>query len=378
MQASALARLMHHCSGRSALHRHVHYFHGFDPASTARYRRIFVAASERLGVTVADMPGGGDGWRAVRDGVTTDLHYLRYEDLVRAFQRGNLLARLGRGLRAMVGYASDGALARLPLLTIVLAVSPYIVAFTPVIAAAALSNLSMPLALVLPAILAVMAVLQLWYFKVILAADLFAFMRVLAVGTGPEADRYDNRLAMQAQEIETERADEVLIVGHSLGGIAAIHAVAGMLNRLPRDRRISLLTLGSVHGIVLAQRGAGRDRLAAAIAAITADARVFWVDVTSPRDAFCLPLTDPLLLIGDMAQRGMTSPRVVSAQLRRTPRIPGDRRTVFRAMRRHMGYLLAPPKGAGFDYADIVTGAPDLPTRYRERGNSPKARMWQG
>ncbi len=83
-------------------------------------------------------------------------------------------------------------------------------------------------------------------------------------------------------------------------------------------------------------------------------------------------------MIGEHVKTGMVSPRVISARLRHAPKIPGDRRTVFSAMRRHMGYLLAPQDGSGFDYADVVTGAQTLKERFGPRGNSPKAKMWQG
>ncbi|MEM7189919.1 MAG: hypothetical protein AAF439_09940, partial [Pseudomonadota bacterium] len=74
---------------------------------------------------------------------------------------------------------------------------------------------------------------------------------------------------------------------------------------------------------------------------------------------------------------GGDCPRVISARLRRAPAIPGDRRTVFAAMRRHMGYLLTPEPGSGFDYADTVTGPESLEARFGPRPNSPRARMWE-
>lgn len=359
------------------LRRNVFYLHGFDPASTARYRRIFAQASARHGVEVADSETGGDGWTSRRDGVLTGFHYLRYEDLVRAYQAGGLMVRLGRGLRMLAGYVADGALLRLPRRVLALAVSPYAVALSPVIGLAIASWLSDVTIYAMVGVLALGAVLMLLHLKLILAADLFAYMRELAHGEGPAADACEDRLDALAREIRIE-ADETLIVGHSLGGVAAIRAAADLLDRLPEGTSFGLLTLGSVHGIVLAQRGAGRDRLAAAIARICSDPRVFWVDVSSPRDAFCVPLTDPLLQIGAAARTGMTSPRVISAPLAHAPRIPGDRRTLFTAMRRHMGYLLAAPEGAGFDYADTVTGTQTLAQRFGPRHNSPKARMWPG
>ncbi|MFK7941867.1 MAG: hypothetical protein AB8B85_02970 [Paracoccaceae bacterium] len=310
--------------------------------------------------------------------MTADLCYLRYEDLVREFQRGGLASRLGRGLRALAGYISDGALRRIGFRTSVLMAGPYLVAFAPVVAFAALSGTASGTGAALAILMGLSAYLLLVRYRMLLVCDLFAYMRVLARGTGEYAENHNLRLDQLQERVALETGAQTLIVGHSLGGLAAIRSVAAMLERLPSDASLGLLTLGSVHGIVLAQRGAGRDRLARDIARICADARVEWVDVTSPRDAFCVPLTDPLLQIGADAKSGMQSPRIISAQLRNAPSIPGDRRTVFAAMRRHMGYLLAPAPGSGFDYVDTVTGTPDLGARFGDRGNSPKARMWHG
>jgi len=155
-------------------------------------------------------------------------------------------------------------------------------------------------------------------------------------------------------------------------------SVADRLDDWKSDKPIGLLTLGSTHGVVLSQNGTGQAALIAAIQKVTSDPRVFWVDVTSPRDTFCVALTDPLVMIAKDVRTGMTSPRVISARLRRAPKIPEDRRTGFSAMRRHMGYLLAPQDGSGFDYADTVTGDQTLKERFGSRGNSPKAKMWHG
>ncbi|MEM7189264.1 MAG: hypothetical protein AAF439_06605, partial [Pseudomonadota bacterium] len=335
--------------------RQVWYFHGFDPATTGRYRRIFAAASERLGVFVEDLPDDGEGWRARRDGVTTNFRYCRYEELVRDFQYASLTARVLRGFRSILGYWRDGALKQMRRLgprNFVLAISPVVI--VPIL---------LTIGLMVFGTIAILADLDEWWIfglgaliwtvaaSVVaypmlylhLVADLFAFMQVIARGEGDEAMHYGRRVSELTGEIEAGTADETLIVGHSLGGIAAIMATADLLERWPQERSLSLMTLGSTHGTVLVQQGAGRDELAEAIRKITADPRVFWVDVTSPRDAFCLPLIDPVLLAGGV--EGGDCPRVISARLRRAPAIPGDRRTVFAAMRRHMGYLLTPEPG---------------------------------
>jgi len=371
-------------------HRLVFYFHGFDPAAPARYRRIFAAASERLGVAVADLGDGAEGWAALRGGVRSEIRYLRYEGLVRGFRApvGGIPAAMLRGAGALAGYVRDGAagrLARRAPRAFGLMLSPWITVLAVLLAAGAPAVFLGPWAILAIGLAAVAAPYLLRRIYLDIVIDLFAYMRVLARGEGPDWRAYAARVRQMAGSIAargdlpgtgpgpSDGAPETLIVGHSLGGVAAILAVADLLEDWPADRPLGLLTLGSTHGIVLAQRGAGRDRLAGAIARLCADRRLFWVDVSAPRDAFAVPLTDPLLMID--APDGARSPRVISAPLARAPTIPGDRRTVFAAMRRHMAYLLAPPEGAGFDYADTVTGAATLAERFRARRNSPKARM---
>ncbi|MEM1162303.1 MAG: hypothetical protein AAGJ28_15315 [Pseudomonadota bacterium] len=365
--------------------RQVWYFHGFDPATTARYRRIFEAASERFSADISDLPDGGDGWQVSRDGVTARINYCRYEDLVRDFQYAPLWRRALRGYGALWGYARDGALARMWRLgkrNLGLALSPLFVALVALglgvgvmTAIAGMAGLSSVPMIVIAALIWALALMIVAYpaFYLHLVADLFAYMRVLALGQGGDWATYRQRVAGLSEMIQAGEEDETLLVGHSLGGLAAIFAIEALLDRWPQGRPIALLTLGSVHGAVLVQKGAGRDRLAEAVRRVATDRRVFWLDVTSPRDSFCLPLIDPLVFAGTID--GAESPRVISTRLARAPRIPGDRRTVFAAMRRHMGYLLAPQPGSGFDYADVVSGEISLKDRFVDRPNSPRARM---
>lgn len=366
--------------------RIVWYFHGFDPATGARYRRIFEAASRRLGVQITELPDGGEGWRAVRGGTVTDIRLLRYEDLVRAWRAPGLAGRLWRGGRALGGLCRTGAMGRLARTaprTAALAISPFVVLVAPVVLALPvfMAGLWVGLAAMVVALILGCRLVRRGYLDVV--ADLFAWMHAMARGRRPTA-AYEARIKALAAGIATgEGADEVLVVGHSLGGIAAVRAVAEVLGQgdgSPAPGKLGLLTLGSTHGVVLADHGPGRDRLARAVARIAGAigaGRVFWLDVSAPRDAFCVPLTDPLLMIGGAARPGLASPRIISARLAHAPAIPGDRRTVLRAMRRHMGYLLVPEAGSGFDYAETVTGPISLEERFGARGNSPRARMWQ-
>ena len=361
--------------------RTVWYIHGFDPATTARYRRIFAAAAGP-GVEISDLPEG-EGWRALSGETRSDIRYLRYGDLIRQWRAGPLWRRLRDYAAALAGYVACGAygrLARRAPRAAALAATPLAIALLPVALAARLIGVEPPLGLLALIAAPVLSVLLLRRFFLDIVADLFAHMRALAIGSADHAERcraFAEAIAAEPGPIPDVAAagEETLLVGHSLGGIVAILTLARVLERWPPGRPVHLLTLGSTHGIVLVQRGPGRGRLADAIRRIATDPRVFWVDVSSPRDAFCIPLTDPLSLIEAPVGR---SPLVISARLANAPRIPGDRRTVFAAMRRHMGYLLAPEPGSGFDYVETATGGLSLAVRFAERANSPKARMWRG
>ncbi|MEO1492406.1 MAG: hypothetical protein AAFV19_09680 [Pseudomonadota bacterium] len=359
--------------------RTVWYVHGFDPATTARYRRIFTAAAERFDVEITDLDDDTEGWVATRDGVRTEFRYVRYQDLVWGFGDRTHAQRLTRGLGAFWSYVRSGSLRRIAKRTprgAALIASPWLFLFglplSVLVPAASIG----PWALGLIAGAAVVCNGLFSRFYLDLLADLFAYQRVLAAGVSEDWTAYRRRMEKLAGDIEPGTADEVLIVGHSLGGIGAILIADQVAARQP-GAALSLMTLGSTHGIVLSQTGAGRDHLAAAIHRVATAPGVNWLDVSSPRDAFCVPLTDPLLLAGPPPDAAR-SPRVISAPLRNAPPIPGDRRTVFAAMRRHMGYLMAPQQSGAFDYADWITGTEPLGARIARRGNSPKARMWHG
>lgn len=361
--------------------RTVWYFHGFDPATTARYRRIFAAASERFDVGIADLSDGADGWTVTRRNgtaeVRTDIRYCRYEDLVRAYRAPPLLSRLVRGFRTLAGYLADRAflqMARLGPRSLSLLLAMPLLLAGPVLTGLALAGIT---GLAVGIFIAVVTAMLLPVLFIDVVVDLFGYMRLIARGHSAAWQAYRDRIRALGAQITppTDPRHEVLIVGHSLGAIAAVLAAADMVKQMPDDARIGLVTLGSVHGLVLAQSGSGREAVADAIRAVTSDRRIFWVDVTATRDAFCLPLVDPLLMTG--GGDGAQSPLILSAQLTKAPRIPGDRRTAFRAMRRHMGYLLAPQAEGRFDYTDVVTGARSLTDKFADAAPSPRAKLWR-
>ena len=118
------------------------------------------------------------------------------------------------------------------------------------------------------------------------------------------ADRILARLA--EAEARGERPDEVMIVGHSTGGLTAAEVAA----RHPRPSSgprngsttaLCLATLGSALPIVAAQPFARHVR--GDVAALVASRRIVWLDVQAPQDWMNFPGFNPVLDLGAAARR---------------------------------------------------------------------------
>lgn len=398
---------------RAVRRRRVIYVHGFDPAPSERYRRLLArAGADRDGppptmTPVAPLSDVSEGWRvsARRQGggsVQTVFEILRYEDVVRQWRERPVARRLWSGLSAMARYIRRGGLRR----TFAFAVGPGLLFFYPVV---------MLLGFLLGGLVlgryageaaeiwlgapdwasqagrVVGAVFGFWLslllerrFFAHLMLSLFDFLIRIAADEPPagrlemRVGAFADRIAAAVEAAEDARVDEIVIVGHSLGGLVAVRALAAALERdadLTGGRaKLSLLTLGSVAGYTACAGGPGADAYAADVARVAMEEDLTWVDVSSPRDSFSFGLVDPLLMI-DAPPAEARSPKVISAKFGRFRPDPQDRRTRFRAMGMHMKYLGAPDRAGAFDFFAVVSGPQTLQARFAERRNSPRARM---
>ena len=397
---------------RPVRRRRVLYAHGFDPATAERYRRIMArSGAERDSAPpilspVAQMSDVSEGWRITSDAsgerVETVFEILRYEDIVRQWQRRPLPKRLWTGLTGWLGFIVNGGFRRV----FSVAKGPAGLFFYPVMmlamfiglgvfsgrmageAAEALlgapdwaSQLGRGIGALVGLYLSVR--LERAFFTHLMLA-LFDFLFKIAKEEFP-AGRLEMRIELFAHRItecvgsaKAKKIDEILIVGHSLGGLIATRALARAMEQdvdLTGGRaKISLLTLGSVSGYVSCHGGIGADRFAADVGRIACDEDLTWVDVSAPRDWFSFGLVDPLLLLEEPPVDAR-SPRVISAKFGRAKADPDDRRTRFRAMGLHMKYLAAPDREGAFDFLSVVSGEQSLKERFQDRRNSPRAKM---
>lgn len=398
-------------SARRVRRRRVIYVHGFDPASSDRYRRLIARAGANRGGTPPGMTPVGslspvsEGWRInalSKDGPTeTVFEVLRYEDVVRHWRNRPLPVRFWTGFGSWARFAFGGGLSR----AFRLAKGPVGLFFYPVFMLATFILTGLTLGRLAgegaeafgapdwasQAGRAVGAMAGLWLsvrlersFFAHLMLALFDFLIRVAEDKAPAGrleariDAFADRIVECVAEANRTKVDEIVIVGHSLGGLVATHALARAIERdvdLAGGRaQIAFLTLGSVAGFVACRGGPGAEDFAKSAIRIASTNDIFWLDVSAPRDWFSFGLVDPLLLANSVPPDAR-SPLVISAKFGKVMPDPEDKRTKFRAMGLHMKYLGAPDRKGGFDFFAVAAGPETLVNRYATRRNSPKARM---
>ena len=350
---------------------------------------------------VAQMSDVSEGWRITSDAggerVETVFEILRYEDIVRQWQDRPLLKRLWSGLISWFGFVFNGGLKRVfsvakgpgglffyPVMMLAMFIGLGV--FTGRMAGEGAEMLGAPdWASQVGRGIGALAGLYLSVrferaFFTHLMLSLYDFLFRIAKEEFPSGrlemrvELFAHRIAECVNSAKEKKVDEILIVGHSLGGLVAIRALARAMQQdidLSGGRaKISLLTLGSVSGYVSCHGGVGADRFALDVARVASDSDLSWVDVSAPRDWFSFGLVDPLLLLEDPPVEAR-SPRVISAKFGKASSDPDDKRTRFRAMGLHMKYLAAPDRDGGFDFLSVVSGELSLKERFQDRRNFP-------
>lgn len=185
-----------------------------------------------------------------------------------------------------------------------------------------------------------------------LLAD-WVFARDLARGARPEIDA---RIALFAQEIAAARhrtdVDEVVLVGHSLGMVLLIEALAQALaQEAPTPApRLALVGLGSsVLKIALMPQA---RRLREAVARIAAAPLLAWLEFTSRRDLVCFHRADPVAVLG-LAGRGPRVERIHPRAMLQHAAWCRVRRSMLRA---HRVYVTGCGRRYFYDWGLIACG----------------------
>ncbi|UMY17724.1 alpha/beta hydrolase [Methylobacterium organophilum] len=385
--------------------RRVFYLPGYDPEARTRYRLLFVRELSRrakrfgepkpeIGPAKLSADGLVQSW-TVKAGPSlgdTQTRYdvLLWDDIVmRDFARSKF-ASAGLLLAGMLHALAAGKLFQFYRLNWKygnVIVYPFVMLAALGLAAAGLVafahghlgngydhslglppwlSISLGIALAIGAVKAVEVFLNRIFFWQLVNDWVFNWQH----GQGWRPD-YERRLDVFAEIILAEIAadpqvDEILIVGHSTGGLTAAELAARILARDPGlggegNPPLALATLGSALPLVALQPQAARLR--AEIASLVASRRLVWIDYAAPQDWMNFPGFNPAFDLeaprgGPIANPTLRSPcfkDIIDPAI--YPRVR------WRPFRMHFQFLMANDRPGEYDFFAMVLG----PQRLRER-----------
>ena len=384
--------------------RKVFYVSGFDPLGPRRYRELYRKEGPQQGgisgydLTVSGIPRtecGNYRWMATynRGSVssTSEFEFLGWDDIVRHSIRPSLVYVYTLMFRTLWIYLSSGAIGAMrqlrsgPLIAglVPAALMIFYLVYAGLIGTAAGLVLSGPLGAPVWAaglggfasfILAMLGTRSfeeqmMIYFMV---NDLGYSAKEWGQYPQPLSDRLDLFADRIQDALDSEKYDEVLVVGHSSGAQLAISALSRCIRRngFAGNSHLGLVTLGQ--SIAMTSFLPKAAELRGDLAHLADDARVFWLDVTAPGDGACFALTDPSATCREHGRPQDTlNPLVISAAFKQTM-APGEvRRYRWRLLRMHFQYLCAFARPGSFDYFRITAGPRSLAARFAGRECSP-------
>lgn len=179
------------------------------------------------------------------------------------------------------------------------------------------------------------------------------------------ADHLVARLSAFAEAGET--LDEILIVGHSTGGLTAVEVTARLLARDldvgTQGPVLSVATLGSGLPLVAIQPRAARVR--ADIASLVTSRRVAWIDYVAPQDWMNFPRFNPLNDLDLPIEAGspIVNPTIRSARFREILSDETYRKVRLRPFRMHFQFLMSNDRPGAYDFFAMTLGPETLHQR---------------
>lgn len=361
--------------------RLIFHFAGYDPTPPESYHRRFVRELGRFRATwAADATAsqsepalGGDAiaWRVAASGpnwrVETEHVLSRWTDVAAEASRRSDQERIPRALAAFVSFVFGGALwgyLRTSWRYAGFFLYPYVLlavfALASLLAAGLIARLEWPGAWVLGAAAGVaffLASLR-WaaprlYLPLMLDDWSFAhtYIRGEETDLGERMERTARALATAARG----DADEILILGHSLGAVLAVDMLERALRQDPdlgrRGPTIGLATVGSSVLKIGLHRGAGRFR--AAVARVAEEPSLAWADYQALRDVMNFYRVDSLPAM-KLPPTGKPVMRTVSLRKMLDP--AAFRRMRHRLFRLHCQFVSGNDRRAPYDYFMLMLG----------------------
>jgi hypothetical protein len=370
--------------------RHVLYVEGYDPQGAEGYHNLFSRSFKRflknwpLTATIGDLridsddlahwtiDAAGPNWQ-----VATRYDFLRQEQMIRANMAEPMSRQVPRALGWALNYLFTGTLFR-----IFRASDYYGLALTHFqflllwwLGASALGGwlvawlvmrfLDGPLAF---AVIAGIAAAILCFKLMRPLADRLFVVQInshwpylLEYARG-EPSCFDRPIEAGARRlveiIRANEADEVVVVGHSGGGVIAPAVVARALDIDPaldrRGPRVVLLTPGSLMPGIGVHRAA--TRVHRDIARIAVEPSILWIDVQARADVLNFYNFDPVAGIGIDAGAKRCNPLIWTVRLRDMLAPAFYSKLRWNLFRMHYQFIMANDMRAPYEYMMLVCG----------------------
>jgi len=308
-----------------------------------------------------DVRTDGQNWR-----VAADYRVIRWDDVITALDRQPAWRRIPLGMWAFLDFLTAGALRgylRTNWHYALFFLYPFAVFALLAILATALGtfacHMGMSIAAGSSVGCAAFVLLLLGPWRWLHLAPLFddwIFSRAYVRGSNLVLEQRLSRIAAQMSEAARQVcADEILIVGHSLGAVLAIDLIDRALALDPsfgtKGPRVAFISVGSSILKIGLHRAAHRFR--AAVQRVASAPGVFWGEYQARIDIMNFYNTDPI------AQMALSSPRGPLVRLVEISRML--ERVVYRRIRLkffriHCQFVSGNDRRAAYDYFMLVCG----------------------
>ena len=198
-------------------------------------------------------------------------------------------------------------------------------------------------------------------------ASLNLLLSSMAVGTAGASGKLPTFEAIveafarfTVERAEAARPNEILVIGHSSGTIMAVDMMARVLDHIGEaGPRLSLITLGSTHGIVTFFPHAERQR--AAFARVATSPNVRWMEYFSARDFICMGRRDPIAAARiDLRGKRQFGPIIRRLSVSKFYSHERVRRMRFSFFDRHFDYLKAGDRDSEYNLFRKICAAKPL------------------
>lgn len=357
--------------------RAVFHVPGYDPAPPASVWRRFVRELRHFQNTwsaqasVSDATHGADmeTWQIVTSGpnwhVETDFRLVRWDDIIEASSRQPIWRRIPRGLVAFADFAVNalGKYLRANWRYALFFLFPFllfaVLAGVAVLAATAAANASGSALFGIAIGVAVLAVLLRWpgrrFFLPLLFDDWIFSRRYVRQGDPVLEPRLDRIAGEVAAVARRQEADEILVIGHSLGAALAIDILDRALRLYPElgreGPRVALISVGSsILKIGLHARAA---KFRAAVERVASSAGIFWGDYQALSDVMNFYRRDPIAMM-DLRTSG--TPVVRGVRFRHMLDPSAYARMRFNLFRLHCQFVSGNNRRTAYDYFMLLCG----------------------